>query len=116
MIDVIMAVAKETETPEADWVLSDGPNTGVGVEYYAYNDKSQIMAYVCVDQGVVTVLELQNYYDREPEIEDGDHMTDIEADADTLRNAGMGTDEDYGVFHDHLERDHDELYIPEQDD
>jgi hypothetical protein len=39
----------------------------------------------------------------------------------TLASAGMGTDEDYGVFnsgdddyqdysHDHLERDHDEPY------
>jgi hypothetical protein len=26
----------------------------------------------------------------------GDGMTDVEADADTLRSAGMGTDEDYG--------------------
>ena len=27
-----------------------------------------------------------------------DNMTDIEADADTLKSAGMGTDEDYGYF------------------
>jgi hypothetical protein len=48
----------------------------------------------------------QNYYDKwhtpcpeSPEFEDeerGDGMTDVEADADTLRNAGWGTDEDYG--------------------
>ena len=31
-----------------------------------------------------------------PEPDDG--MTDVEADADTLRMAGMGTDEDYGFF------------------
>ena len=29
---------------------------------------------------------------------DDDRMTDVEADADTLRGAGMGTDEDYGYF------------------
>lgn len=29
---------------------------------------------------------------------DGDTMTDAEADADTLANAGWGTDEDYGYF------------------
>jgi len=29
---------------------------------------------------------------------DGDTMTDVEADADTLASAGMGTDEDYGYF------------------
>lgn len=28
----------------------------------------------------------------------GDGMTDVEADADTLRNAGWGTDEDYGYY------------------
>lgn len=27
-----------------------------------------------------------------------DNMSDVEADADTLRNAGMGTDEDYGYY------------------
>jgi hypothetical protein len=30
--------------------------------------------------------------------DDGDHLTDVEADAMTLRDAGMGTDEDYGYF------------------
>ncbi len=33
------------------------------------------------------------YYD-EPD----DGMTDVEADADTLKSAGMGTDEDYGYY------------------
>lgn len=32
-----------------------------------------------------------------PEVED-DGMSDVEADADTLRSAGWGTDEDYGYF------------------
>jgi len=27
-----------------------------------------------------------------------DTMSDVEADADTLRSAGMGTDEDYGSY------------------
>jgi len=30
--------------------------------------------------------------------EPSDNMTDVEADADTLASAGMGTDEDYGFF------------------
>jgi len=30
--------------------------------------------------------------------DDGDNMTDAEADADTLASAGMGTDEDYGYY------------------
>ena len=29
---------------------------------------------------------------------DGDNMTDVEADADTLASAGYGTDEDYGYY------------------
>ncbi len=29
---------------------------------------------------------------------DNDGMTDVEADADTLRSAGWGTDEDYGYY------------------
>jgi len=28
----------------------------------------------------------------------GDGMSDVEADADTLRSAGWGTDEDYGYY------------------
>lgn len=37
--------------------------------------------------------EPEEYYDDEPM-----DMTDVEADADTLRSAGWGTDEDYGFF------------------
>ncbi len=38
--------------------------------------------------------------DLDEEVEVGDGMTDVEADADTLRSAGMGTDEDYGYYGD----------------
>lgn len=37
------------------------------------------------------------------DFDDDDGMTDAEADADTLRGAGMGTDEDYGFFGDGLD-------------
>jgi len=30
--------------------------------------------------------------------DEGYQMSDVEADADTLASAGMGTDEDYGYF------------------
>jgi len=33
--------------------------------------------------------------------DDGDNMTDVEADADTLASAGWGTNEDYGDFGEH---------------
>lgn len=32
------------------------------------------------------------------EYDDGDNMTDVEADADTLASAGWGTNEDYGDY------------------
>jgi hypothetical protein len=39
-------------------------------------------------------------FDVEEPNEPEDNMTDVEADADTLRCCGMGTDEDYGYFGD----------------
>lgn len=33
-----------------------------------------------------------------PDFEPDDFMSDAEADADVLKSAGMGTDEDYGLF------------------
>lgn len=39
--------------------------------------------------------------DEEEEFDEvGDGMSDVEADADTLRMAGFGTDEDYGYYGD----------------
>ena len=34
----------------------------------------------------------------EPILDEDYYMSDVEADADVLRMAGMGTDEDYGYF------------------
>jgi len=45
---------------------------------------------------VVEAYEADLAHDDEPS-----DMTDVEADADTLRSAGYGTDEDYGLFDDH---------------
>lgn len=115
-LDILKVVAEETETPESEWELGNGPESGVGTEYYVFNHKQRIAAYVCVDQGEIAVLEIQDYDEHQDvDVSDDDGMTDVEADAQTLAMAGWGTDEDYGHFHDHLERDHDEPYIPEQD-
>lgn len=67
------------------------------------------------------VYEFENPNRDEYEYEDT--MTDVEADADVLRSAGYGTDEDYGFFgyedynmiggdnfYDEVERDHDEPF------
>lgn len=119
---VIRAVADETNTNELNWTVGEGPQTGVGTEYYVYNDVDRIAAYVCVDQDMITTLSVCSNDDHEPEYNDDDGMTDMEADAQVLAMAGMGTDEDYGVFHDqdaeyyhdHLERDHDEPYMGDE--
>ena len=42
--------------------------------------------------------EMIDDYDQDYVYEEGDGMTDAEADADALRNIGWGTDEDYGFF------------------
>ena len=52
-------------------------------------------------------LEFEELDMEEFDIDDGDDMTDAEADADTLRMAGMGTDEDYGDMLSDMERDAD---------
>lgn len=37
-------------------------------------------------------------FDEPDEWDDDDGLTDVEADAMTLRDAGWGTDEDYGMY------------------
>jgi len=64
----------------------DGFHDGDG-EYYDTHEEAALAAIAWVNEF------------KEPDYND-DGMTDAEADADVLRNAGMGTDEDYGLFHD----------------
>jgi len=45
-------------------------------------------------------LDEQDEFPIYEDLEFEDHMSDVEADADTLASAGWGTDEDYGMFHD----------------
>jgi len=47
---------------------------------------------ICVDE--IPTIEAEPIEDDEI----GDGMSDVEADADTLRSAGWGTDEDYGYY------------------
>lgn len=44
-------IAAQTETNAADWTSTEGPSTGVGIEYWYVNEKTGQEAYVCVDQG-----------------------------------------------------------------
>ncbi len=58
----------------------------------------------CLTMAMEDLAEQEDYFDLEPDDEyEGedyydDDIPDNEADAMTLRDAGMGTDEDYGLF------------------
>lgn len=61
------------------------------VEYDSLSEYSQAL------EGYCDYLEDRLGIHDEPDYPE-DNMTDVEADADTLKSAGMGTDEDYGYF------------------
>lgn len=59
--------------------------------------RQQVMEYIRDQADESQILEIfEMLMGTEPDISDDDGMTDAEADADTLKSAGMGTDEDYG--------------------
>jgi len=49
----------------------------------------------------LAVMDLPTVNDEPPDDYYDDGMSDAEADADTLRSAGWGTDEDYGYYDEH---------------
>lgn len=49
------AIAEQTDTVYYDWDYIDGPETGVGIEQWFRNKHTGQEAYVCEDQGVLTV-------------------------------------------------------------
>jgi hypothetical protein len=53
-MDIKKLVAERSDTHLVDWEFMNGPETGVGTEYWLYNDEAGLEAYVCVDQGQVT--------------------------------------------------------------
>lgn len=48
------AVAAKSGTKSQDWTYIDGPSSGVGAEYWLRHP-SGLEAYVCIDQGEMTV-------------------------------------------------------------
>jgi hypothetical protein len=52
---VIRAVAVQTGTAPGNWEHFDGPATGVGAEYWLRNTVESLEAYVCDDQGELTI-------------------------------------------------------------
>jgi len=59
-------------------------------------DSRYSICETCMNQDEDGDFEDRDFYDDDHE----DDMTDVEADADTLKSAGMGTDEDYGGYED----------------
>ena len=52
---MIKALCEETGTSRRDWEEIYGPETGVGVERWFRNKRTGVEAYVCDDQGCITV-------------------------------------------------------------
>ena len=52
---IINAVAEKSNTPCEDWEYCDGPETGVGSEHWLNNTATGDIAYVCNDQGHITI-------------------------------------------------------------
>jgi hypothetical protein len=77
-------------------ILSD---SSVVYNVYDMTNVSEGPVYEGVDiRDAADWADAENEMNADPEI--GDGMTDAEADADVLRSAGWGTDEDYGIFDD----------------
>jgi hypothetical protein len=51
-------VAAQSDTKPADWDFINGPESGVGVEYWLRNQKCGLEAYVVFDQGELTTCEI----------------------------------------------------------
>jgi hypothetical protein len=52
---ILLAVAVQSGTAPGNWDYFDGPRTGVGVEYWLRNAVDSLEAYVCDDQGELTI-------------------------------------------------------------
>jgi hypothetical protein len=52
---IARAVATQSGTHPRDWQYIDGPATGVGAEYWLRNAVDALEAYVCDEQGELTI-------------------------------------------------------------
>lgn len=50
--------ASNSDTEACDWEYIDGPETGVGAEYWLRNEDACLEAYICIDQGEVVSCEI----------------------------------------------------------
>jgi hypothetical protein len=64
-MNIRQAVSQATNTRSKDREFIDGPETGVGVEYWLRH-KDGREAYVCDDQGVVNIQVTRPIQEKEP--------------------------------------------------
>jgi hypothetical protein len=57
---VRMDLATHTNTKQTDWEATEGPETGVGAEYWYINRSAGQMAYVCLDQGEIASIAISD--------------------------------------------------------
>lgn len=58
MNQALKFLCQETDTKPNQWEELDGPESGVGVEYWYRHKKSGQEAYLCIDQGEVVSFTL----------------------------------------------------------
>ena len=71
-MDIIKQVAEHTQTDYSEWEFSEGPETGVGEEYWLFNAARNLTVYVCIDQDEITSLQVQGTEDDGEETYDED--------------------------------------------
>jgi hypothetical protein len=72
------------------------PNFYFGDFYFGYYKGFPIVFEIAPGAPIGVFYKYSDFFTDSEELEDS--MTDAEADADTLKSAGWGTDEDYGVY------------------
>jgi hypothetical protein len=51
---MIKLICEESNTKPSDWVEVEGPETGVGIEQWYFNEAENLTAYCVNDQGHIT--------------------------------------------------------------
>ncbi len=57
-MNAIEFAAEATNTDVSDWEYMTGPESGVGVEYWLFNDTAELEAYVAFEEGECVACEI----------------------------------------------------------
>jgi hypothetical protein len=63
MSEALKELCRQTGTKPKSWKAVDGPETGVGVEYWFEHKRTGETVYVCDDQGHITIGSGEGDYD-----------------------------------------------------